>query len=101
MIGNEDHGAFGFVSACIAGAIVSAMSRKEISVWQRFTEASCGSLAAYYGGIFVIGYYEVPPEYVSPAGFVLGLVGMEVSRIIIEFTRHYGPIFLKKKTGQE
>ena len=101
MIGNEDQTTFSFVSACIAGAIVSAFSRKEISIWQRIIEAACGSLAAYYGGLFVIAYYQVPTEYVSPSGFVLGLIGMEGSRIIIEFTRHYGPIFLKKKTGQE
>lgn len=99
---NDYHdSAFGFIAACIAGAIVSALSRRDITPWQRMVEAVCGSVAAYYGGAAAVHLYAIPTEYISSAGFALGLIGMEMARMLIEFARSYGPMILRKKTNLE
>lgn len=98
---HDQPGVLDFILACVGGAIVSAIRTTGISLWEKFGVGVVGFLVAYYVGRFVYAYYDMPPEYLAPVGFVIGMVGKEVATVAIHAVREYLPLIVKRKVDGE
>lgn len=92
---HEDPGFFSFLVACLSGAFVSALRVKDGSWPERLTTGVIGFLMAYHFGPVVADMFSLEAQYLSSAGFVVGMVGKELATVIIDTARDHGPAFIQ------
>lgn len=92
----DNHGFWNLMVACVMGALVSALRRRGISKVQMAIEVISGSAVAYYGSLFAVHQFNTAPETTGAVGFFIGLVGMELTGVLVDTVRDYGPTFVQK-----
>lgn len=99
---HQEAGFFSFLLACLSGAFVSAIRSRDGSLPERIGTGFIGFLMAYHLGPVIAAMFFPDPQYLASCGFVVGMIGKEVSTVIIDAARDYGPAvvrrFLEKKS---
>lgn len=66
-----------------AGGIVSMFHSKDISLWQRLTTITVGTLSAGFLTPAISDYYHLSLNLVAALGFIIGMVGMLLTTAIL------------------